>query len=111
MKKIRVYFVGKNPKNTKKICLREICSDDLGATWTYGLLGSADEGRGKSYAVMPGSGINAVVLPAPENKYELRVYFTYDDQESLAVAWMPDDNDHKGDWNLAPNLYSVNKPW
>jgi hypothetical protein len=105
-KQIRVYYIGKNPKVPSHIILREICSDDLGKTWYFGRLGTEI-----SYEVMPGTGINAVVLPANEND-QLRVYFSYADSVSLAVAWMPIVGDpHDMDWNIAPNLYPASGPW
>lgn len=102
--------MGKNPKNAKKNIVREIVSDDLGKTWGYGALGGPN--NGKLYTVMQGSGLNATVLPGKEpGKFELRVYFTSDDSASLAVAWMPLDKDHAGDWNLAEHLYSIDRAW
>lgn len=104
---IHVYYVGQNPKNPSKLTMREIWSDDLGATWEYGHLGGPD--KGKYYSVMAGSAINAIVLLG---KNELRVYFTSADSQSLAVVWMPAAGDpHAGDWNVAQNLYPVDKPW
>jgi len=106
-KQIRVYYVGENPNDNDGNILREIWSDDLGATWEYGVLGQP--GVGILNSVFQGSGINAVVL---QNTNELRVYFTKAEEQSLAVAWMPITGDlHAGDWIVAPNLRSIKQPW
>ncbi|OAL46468.1 hypothetical protein IQ07DRAFT_634723 [Pyrenochaeta sp. DS3sAY3a] len=104
---IRVYYVADNPKVPDENILKEIASDDLGKTWFYGALGR--EKDGVSYSVSLGSGINAVYLPGVN---QFRVYFTKVDEASLAVAYMPAGPDYaKGDWNCAPHLREINKPW